>query len=982
MRYLLLCAVASTITSAAAPCTGEGLAVSQLRCEYRANPAGIDQLKPRFTWLVSSQEQGQRQTAYQLLVASSPEKLSAGEGDVWDSGKVESSETANIPYEGIELQSQTPYYWKVASWDRDGNQSAWSDVAHWSMGLLGESEWTAKYISYRDESHVYKDRESLFVPAARQYRRQVKLNKPIRRATIYATALGIYELHLNGQRVGDAYFAPGWTDYHQRAYYQTYDVTEMLKQGDNAIGAWVADGWYSGYVGFGLLTGIGTEQIGRYTYGKTPAVMAQIEIEFEDGSRTTIGTDESWRVTGEGPIREADMLMGEFYDATRETTGWTATGYDDSNWQAAILAEDNGKPEADFYQYVNPTELGKGPEKKSHVKDLSFKRPKLEAFPGVPVVITQELPCQEVTKREDGAYLFDLGQNFAGTYRLKVKGPKGHRLKLRFGEMLHPDGRLMTENLRKARSQDGYICRGDADGEVYSPRFTFHGFRYVEISNFPGVATTDTITGLVLHSDTPMASEFVCSDPTINRLFKNIVWTQRANFIDLPTDCPQRDERMGWTGDAQVYVASAAINADVSAFFTKWLRELMESQRPSGAFPGYAPFPFQHGQDFGTAWCDAGVICPWTVWKAYGDKRVIESCWQPMTTFMAWREQTSKNYLGTEHGNAWGDWLAQGEKTPLDYIDTAYFAVSSRMMAEMAEATGRDNEETKYRDQLARIKSAFADKYIKADGTLSVDSQTAYALAFYAQLIPDGQQEAFGKRLADKINANGNRMSTGFLGTYSLLPALTTGGQTDLAAFLLQSHIFPSWGYEVDQGATTIWERWDSYTKQDGFGRHNAAMNSFSHYAFGAVCQWMFETLAGIQAGSPSYEKIIIRPTPPSPGSNADQKPIDWVRASHDSIRGRISSSWRLKDGTFEIEVEIPTNTTALVYVPVGESPDVSIDGQSVEAHQHASASPKSELGRLVLELQSGSYKIVSTGAIGPAAEALHATAAKKVAGK
>jgi alpha-L-rhamnosidase len=354
-----------------------------------------------------------------------------------------------------------------------------------------------------------------------------------------------------------------------------------------------------------LLTTIGTEAIGRYTYGKTPALMAQLEVDYTDGSQQRIVTDTSWKVSGAGPIQEADFLMGERYDARQETPGWSKPGFDDSKWESAIRAEDNGRVKAKFYEYRNPPAGGKVKIESREV-DLGFKPPpKLEAFPGVPVRAVEEIKPVGISSPTNGVHIFNLGQNFAGVIRLKVKGPPGTEIRLRYGEMLHPDGRLMTENLRKARATDYYVLSGDSKGETYVPRFTFHGFQYVELTGYPGQPDVGAITGIVLQSDTPLASDFECSDPMVNRLFQNIVWTQRANFLDLPTDCPQRDERFGWTGDAQIYVGAATYNADVAAFYSKWLRELMESQRPSGTFPGYAPFPFQHGWDFGTAWCDA-----------------------------------------------------------------------------------------------------------------------------------------------------------------------------------------------------------------------------------------------------------------------------------------------------------------------------------------------------------------------------------------
>jgi len=945
-----------------------GLQPVDLRCEYRHEPLGIDEAAPRLTWRLEGKGRAQRQSAYQLLVASTPEKLRKGEADLWDSGRVSGADTANIPYAGRKLESRQRCYWKVQVWDQDNRPCGWSRPAMWAMGLLDRDQWKARYISYRDKTPVFKDNSSLFLPPARQYRREFDAPKKVQRATLYATALGIYELYLNGNRVGDASFAPGWTDYHQRAYYWTHDVTKSVQRGKNAIGAWVADGWYSGYIGFGLLTGIGTEKIGRYTYGKTPAFMAQLEIEYTDGSREVVVTDPTWKVTGEGPIREADFLMGEYYDARREMPGWSRPGFDDGAWERAIAAEDNGPVKATFYEHRNPRGSG-GTKIEGREVDLGFKAPpRLEAFPGVPVRATQEIKPIAISTPEKGVYIFNLGQNFAGTVRLKVKGPAGATIKLRYGEMLHPDGRLMTENLRKARATDHYVLRGDSHGEVFIPRFTFHGFQYVELTGFPGKPDKDAITGIVLHSDTPLTSGFECSDPRANRLFKNIVWTQRANFVDLPTDCPQRDERFGWTGDAQVYVRTATYNADVAAFYTKWLRELMESQRPSGTFPGYAPYPFQHGMDFGTAWCDAGVICPYTVYLAYGDKRIIERCWEPMTRFIEWRKNTSKDYLGVSHGNGWGDWLSIGGSTPIEFIDTAYFAYSTRLMAEMAQVIGKNSEAATYRDLAQKVTDAFNKRYVRPDGSIEVDTQTAYAMALWMDLLPQNLRNASGQILANKIRATASStnsgITTGFLGTRPLLPALTAVGQNDLAVRLFQSRSFPSWGFEVENGATTIWERWNSYTREKGFGgEQNASMNSFAHYSFGAVGEWMLGTLAGINTDGPAYHHIIIHPQPPRAESNPERKPIDWVKAHYDSLQGRISSEWTATAGAFHLNVTIPPNTTATVFIPARDSAGVTEGKRALDRSKEVKFL-RMQNGCAVLEVPSGTYSFESkTGA-------------------
>ena len=646
----------------------------------------------------------------------------------------------------------------------------------------------------------------------------------------------------------------------------------------------------------------------------------------------------------------------------------TQPNFDDAKWDSVILASENGSVPATFYEYQNGDNPGDKVGIKGRAVDLGFKRPaKLEAFPGLPVRPIQEIKPVAITSPTKGVYIFNLGQNFAGLARLKVKGPAGTDIQLRYGEQLHPDGTLMTENLRKARATDHYILRGDKNGESYTPRFTIHGFQYVEVTGFPGKPGKDAITGIILHSDTPLTSGFECSDPMANRLFKNIVWTQRANFLDLPTDCPQRDERFGWMGDAQIYVHCATLNADVAAFYTKWLREVMEAQRPSGTFPGYCPYPFQHGWDFGTAWCDAGVICPWTIWQAYGDTRIIGRCWPNLVKFMAWRKATSKSFLGIAHGNDWGDWLSFGNKTPLEYVDTVYFAYSAKLMSDMAAAIGKSREAEDYRQLFENIKTAFNQKYVRPDGSLAVDNETAYALALYMDLLPADLRVKSGKILADKIRsgatAENSGMTTGFLGTRPLLPVLTSVGENDLAVKHFQSRKFPSWGYEVEQGATTVWERWNSFTKEHGFGgadgKQNASMNSFAHYSFGAVCEWMINDLAGIQSDGPGYDKIIIQPHPPTPGSNPDHTAINWVKAHYDSIHGRITSNWKLTKNKFELEVEIPANTTATVYLPASAADQITESGKPL-AKAVGVKFLRSEGDHAVLAVESGEYHFVS----------------------
>jgi alpha-L-rhamnosidase len=932
---------------------GRGMLVpTALRCEYLVDPTGIEETSPRLEWrldAVNPEARGLRQSAYRVLVASSPDLLSRDGGDLWDSGRVNSDRTTGIVYQGRPLASRQPAFWKVQVWDQNRAASPWSAPARWSMGLLEMGDWSADWISFRDEAPLHTSREELYLPPTRLYRTEFRLGKPVRRAMLYATALGLYEMRLNGEKVSDSYFTPGWSDYRRRAYYQAFDVTGQLRPGANAVGAEVAEGWYSGYLGYGLLVGYGPHRTGRSFYGKTPALRAQLEIEFEDGSRQVVGTSPAWQVTDQGPTREADMLMGEVYDARRELRGWDAAGFSAVGWRNAIRAAENGSLRAPYVDAAGPREV-----------ELGFVAPaRLQAYSGPPIRATEELQPVAVTEPQPGVFIFDLGQNFSGVARLQVRGPAGQQVRLRFGEMLHPDGRLMTENLRRARATDTYILRGDPAGETWTPRFTYHGFQYVEVTGYPGTPGPEAITGIAIHSDTPLTSRFECSDPMVNRLFSNVVWTQRANFFEAPTDCPQRDERLGWMGDAQIYVGAATYHADVASFFTKWLDDVAEAQLPNGAFPDYAPYPMFHGgpSGYGTAWMDAGIICPYTVYRAYGDTRVIDRHWDAMKRFMEFRRQRDPMFQGTADGNTWGDWLSLGENTPIEYVDLAYFAHSAVLMAEMASAAGRAAEAGEFRDLSRDVTAAFQRRYLRPDGTLSVDTQTAYALALDFGLIPPDLRSLAAAALAAKIRANEVRMATGFLGTRPLLPVLSAHGHHDLAVRLLQSRRFPSWGYSVANGATSIWERWNSFTKENGFG--DAGMNSFSHYAFGAVSEWMFRSLAGIDLQETGYRRLLIRPGPPSPGSNPEHSPIDWVRAEYDSPAGTIRSAWRREGDRFTLELSVPPNTTAEVYLPAGLPVAVREGGNALERAEGVRLL-RSEEGRAILEVGSGTYHFES----------------------
>jgi len=1046
--------------------------VTHLRCEYRCNPLGIDVRRPRLSWVINSNKRCQRQTAYQILVASSKENLRRNHGDLWDSGKVLSDQSNQVVYAGSPLKSRMQCYWKVRVWDKDDRVSPWSSPAMWTMGLLKPSDWKAKWIGYDAEpttSYVATvDRDPLTIkgckwvwypeadprksapvgvrffrgkcdiPSARKIKRarfrlvadnegtlyvngtevqkfsgwktphtlditeklhpglntlaiavnnpgdepnpaglagrlliefesgepisvtidqtwksskteqpnwqqpdfddsawvsakpiaslgdtpwgevnEDKLvlppppylrktfttDKPIRRAMVYASALGLYELHINGKRVGSDYFTPGWTDYNKRVYYQSYDVTDLVRRGANAIGTILADGWYAGYVGFGKK---------REHYGDKPRVLVQLEIDYTDGTRQTVVTDGSWKATY-GPLLEADFLMGETYDARKQMPGWATADFDDSSWQPVAVTE---KITA-----------------------------KVEAYPGVTVQKMLELKPKKLTEPKPGVYVFDMGQNFAGWVRLQIRAKAGTRIRLRFAEMLNPDGTIYTTNLREARATDTYITAGKGL-EIWEPRFTYHGFRYVELTGCPTRPKLDAITGVVVHSNTPRVGYFECSHPMVNQLYHNIVWGQRSNFIEVPTDCPQRDERLGWTGDAQIFIRTATYNMDVAAFFTKWLVDLEDAQTPEGAFPDVAPHKVAMGSGV-PAWGDAGVICPWTIWQVYGDLHVLRKHYDSMTKWIAYLKKNSKNLLRPAYG--YGDWVAIGSNTPKDVIATAFFAYSTHLVAQIADAIGKKDDARRYRELFEQIREAFNKAYVNEDARIKGDTQTCYCLGLHFNLLPADKRQQAATHLVQDIKNRNWHLSTGFVGLSYLLPTLTETGHLDVAYRLLLQDTFPSWGYSIKNGATTIWERWDGWTEEKGF--QDPGMNSFNHYAFGSVGMWLFGTVAGIDTEEPGYKRIRIAP---KPGGG-----LTYAKASYDSMYGQVASSWKIDGKRFTLKVTIPVNTTATVIVPAARPQAVTESGKPAAQSQGVRL-VRTEPGQGVFEVCSGTYEFVS----------------------
>jgi alpha-L-rhamnosidase len=740
-------------------------------------------------------------------------------------------------------------------------------------------------------------------------RRAFKLaDKPIASARLYVTALGLYEIHINGHRVGDQALAPDWTDYRKRVRYQVYDVTSMLKSGDNAIAALLGNGWYCGHIGNG----------GFHFFGTTPALMTQLEVTYADGATERIVSDASWK-THASPILASDFFLGESYDANKEIAGWDLPELDDAAWTHAEVREEPAR--------------------------------KIEGQVMQPVRVLAEIKPKAVTHPKAGQSVFDMGQNMVGFARLTVSAPKGTKITLRHAEMLNPDGTIYTTNLRDAPSIDTYICKGTGT-ETWQPTFTFHGFRYVELTGLPITRHVprdediNIVTGVVIGTDTPHAGEFSCSGPRLNQLQKNIQWGQRGNYVSIPTDCPQRDERLGWMGDAQVFVRTATTNADVAAFFTKWLVDVDDGQSPDGAFGDVSPTTM--GGKGTPAWADAGVICPWTIYQVYGDRRILAQHLPAMTRWVEWCRVHSTGLIrDRDRGGDYGDWLSIGADTPKDLIGTAYFAYSTDLLARSYRAVGDEANAAKYERLFREIKAAFIKRYVKPDGRIHGNTQCCYAMALKFNLLPDDLRPKAVKYLEDDIRAKDWHLSTGFVGVSYLLPVLTQAGKIDTAYRLLTQDTFPSWLFSVKHGATTIWERWDGWTPEHGF--QNPGMNSFNHYALGSCGQWLFDTVAGIglDPDQPGYKHIIIHP---HVGGG-----LTWARASLRSTHGPIESAWKLADGGLALDVTIPANTTAVIYVPAASADAVQESGKPA-AKAEGVKLLRTAHGEAVFEIQSGAY--------------------------
>jgi len=1072
---------------------------TDLRADSLTHPLGIDSPRPMLSWRLQDDSPGAKQTAYEIFVYSKRPTTTETKPDIWDSGRVASSTSTGVSYDGAELEPEKRYFWRVKVWDKDEKPYPVSDTTWWETGLLSQSNWQGKWIGY-ESPELHRIRESgaiwitnstpqpsepndtqhdfrfaftldrpvqsaalyatgadttaawvngrqvrqaqplapwqqmpwgaymrvdvtaavhsgvnvlaigvtrfltarqkqvstrtpmsaclfiaftdgsteLFISGAKGWkaalnapdawwredfsdasweaaepytpapggfddhpglpwptgavaalRRKFREDKAVVSARLYATALGAYKFRINGEPIGDEILAPGWTDYRQQVLYQTYDVTIQIKQGNNAIAAYLAPGWYS--------TPLRWFRQGN-NYGSTqPALRAQLRLEHADGSVDWIATDENWKADL-SPILQAELYDGETFDARKVQHGWDTANFSDAHWHAIML--------------VNPNE------------------PRIVAQYFQPIRAERVMLAKTITTPAPGVYVFDFGQNMSALPRLRVGGVRGDDIKLRFAEVLNSDGTLYVENLRTAKATDHFILSGTKTTEDFQPEFTFHGFRYAEVSGLRERPTTETLKAVVLHTDAPFTMRFSTRNSMVNRLWSNILWGQRSNFVGVPTDCPQRDERLGWSADAQVFWRTASYNMDLSAFSRKYAADLRGTQVGTAMYGIYAPGVDSPSPFYGAAWSDAGVIIPWTGWMLSGDRRIIDENWDGMEKYLAEIETKNPNHLWQNgFGAAFGDWLTPTITTPEDLLASAYWAYDVSLMKQMALATGRTTDAERYGTLFGEIKSAFQKAYVRADGFVGtvdhypsipppsvhpdegpqdkdrvVETQTGYVLALYMNLVPDDLRPAAAQKLVDLIKNNHWRLGTGFLGTPYLLEVLADTGYSNVAYNLMLNHEYPSWGYVIDHGGTTTWERWDGDQM-----RNDPSMNSYNHYAYGAVGEWLYRYAAGVDTVStdPGFHTVYLHP-------NFDAR-LGSLTLDYESPYGAIQSQWSVQGNQATWKVTIPPNATALLSPRATNAASIPFKGAPLEMSEfHADSS-----GRF--ELPAGSYTLIAT---------------------
>lgn len=872
--------------------------------ENQKNPLGVD-VTPRFSWQLLSEKRNVMQTAYEIRVSDTQAALS--KGNVWSSGKINSDQSQYVEYNGTPLQSGKKYFWQVRVWDNSGKPSAWSEPSFWQMGLLNASDWKAKWIQQGFAEDTV-NRPSPY------FRKTFSTSKKVASATAFITSLGLYEAFINGKRVGDAYLTPGWTSYNKRLQYQMFDVTSLITTGNNALGVVLGSGWYRGYIGFS-----GQKNF----YGKELALLVQLEIQYTDGTKETIVTDESWK-SNTGSIVSSEIYHGETIDARKEKTGWNTSSFNDAGWHS-VKIKTSGTPPL-IATYNEPIR-------------------KKEAFKPIKSFVTPK-----------GERVLDFGQNLVGWVQVKLSGNAGDKITLYHAEVLDKDGNFYTENLRPAKQKNEYILKGNGE-EFFEPHFTFQGFRYIRIEDYKGEIKPENFTAVALYSDMPRTGTFTSSYPLINQLQHNIQWGQRGNFLDVPTDCPQRDERLGWTGDAQAFARTATFNFDVHNFFTKWLKDV-EADQIEGSVPFVVPNVLGKGAAGSAGWADAATIIPWNMYLAYGDKRILENQFNSMKAWVGYMERNSTNYLWNK-GFHFGDWLfyrpfddndGRSAVTDKYLIAQCFFAHSTELVIKTAKVLGKQDDVAKYAALLKNVKEAFMKEYMTANGRLVSSTQTAYVLALNFDMLPENLRAQAAEKLVDNVKSYGNHLTTGFLGTPYLCHVLSRFGYDDVAYTLLLQETYPSWLYPVKMGATTIWERWDGI-KPDGTFQ-TPGMNSFNHYAYGAIGDWMYRVATGIdtEEAAPGYKAIVIKP-------HLDNR-LTLASSEYKTGYGIVKSAWKTSDQSILFDVEVPVNTKATVYVPAASANSITESGKPLASVKEISVKGE-EPGYVKVEVGSGKYSFV-----------------------
>lgn len=903
--------IASLALAPLQPASAHGagdLAVVRTTVNARTNPLGIDTEDISLAWSLGAQVRGAGQRAYEVRVGTQP-----GGAQTWESGRVNSDRQIDIRLPpAIRLRPATRYHWQVRVWDLHDHPSPWSPPAWFETGLLTSADW-------QDTVWIGAAADEADQPRPLM-RRELQLHKPVRQARLYATAQGLYQLWVNGQTVGDQVLAPGWTDYRQRLQVQTYDVTGLLRSGANVIGAALADGWFRGKVGLGW----------RDVYGKQLALKAKLRVTYADGSTEDFGTDAQWR-SHPGPYVKVDLQDGERYDARRLPAGWNAPGFDDGAWQAVVLRPDTAA--------------------------------RLVPQPDEPVRATEVRAAQAQLTMASGGFVYDVGQNVVGVARVKLSGRAGQTVTLRYAEELYRrgdrQGQLYTENFRTAAVTDSYTFARD-ETVVYQPRFTQHGFRYIELSGLDEAPALADVNAVVLGSDLSAVGDLRLSHPMLDQLVRNIRWGERGNFLSIPTDTPARDERLGWTGDISVFAPTASRLHDTRAFLSKWMDDVRDAQRPDGNIPAVVPQPGKAFDETGVGWSDAFITVPYAVWRASGDVRILRRNWAAMRRFYDFvhASATADGNLLEEGRSSWfsGDWLnLEGVDRLHEHrlIATAYFAEDTRMMAEMAAALGEDAQARHWHDLAGRIRQAFVQAYRQADGRLELGTQTVYAMALGMGLVKAGR-EATAAQFVAKLAADNHHLKTGFLGTPWLLPALSGIGRDDLAMRLLLNEDYPSWGFEVRMGATTMWERWNSIRADGEFGP--VEMNSFNHYAYGAVGDWMFQHLGGLQMLEAGYKRSRIAPL-------VSHRALSQGKASIRTPYGLLANEWSRAPDALRLNVDVPAGTEAEIVLPCTDAA-AAREGRHVASRAPGVRRAIWKDGVLRLVVGSGHYEFRAPGVV------------------